>query len=81
MNRATSRTRDHGEPGIATGFALVAPNGDVLAHTLRLTAQEAVRALFDIADPEQAGHWRQRQAEGWGARKIFAHIWVREDGT
>lgn len=61
-------------PSFSQGYALVRPDGGIVAHSFRATAEEAIATRL----PRSAGRaerWQRLAAKGWSVRLTYARVW------
>ena len=61
-------------PSFTKGFAICAPDGEIIGHSYRPTPDEAI--AFRL--PRHAGRaerWQKLVAKGWSVRPVYARVW------
>lgn len=60
-------------PSFTRGFALCTPKGEILGHSYRPTAEEAIACRL----PRSSGReqrWQRLVAKGWSVRAVYARV-------
>lgn len=56
------------------GYALCTPAREIVGHTYRSTAADAVEAFSASGHPSSAVPWEELQALGWTVEFVYAHV-------
>lgn len=62
-------------PSFSRGFALCTPEGEILGHSYRPTADEAVACRLPRRFGREA-RWARLTARGWSVQAVYARVWV-----
>lgn len=62
--------------GVSQGYALCNATGQLLAHTFRQTAEEAIESAFPTACDSGREAWEERLQLGWSVEFVYARLFT-----